>query len=363
MVRPPGTICFMTSPLARHLVLQHGWNSTAYQILNPGIQHWFSAKAPAVAGFVTRARTMVIAGAPVCALESLPVVTHELEQSARSRGHGICYFHASDRLAAHFRSSPRHSCVALGAQPVWNPADWPSILKSHGSLRAQTARARNKGVRISVASAASAEHDPLFEETLREWLGSRPMPPLRFLVEPETFRGELADRLLFTAYQHSVPIAYLLASPIPQRNGFLVEQLLRSPAAPNGTSELLIDALMNHLHTAGYTYLTLGLSPLCRESDRHLQSNPLWLRTLMGIARTHGRRFYDFDGLEKFRTKLCPSHWEPVYAITNERSFSPRSLYALLAAFSEKPLPYFAIKTIARCIGRFSCRMAAAACS
>ena len=26
---------------ARDLVMTHGWNATAYQIVNPGIDHWF----------------------------------------------------------------------------------------------------------------------------------------------------------------------------------------------------------------------------------------------------------------------------------------------------------------------------------
>jgi len=343
-----------SSHQARHLVLRYGWNSTAYQILNPGIQHWFSAEAPAVAGYVTRAGTMVIAGAPVCAPESLPTVIRELESHAKSRGQRTCYFHASQRLAGHFQSSPHHSRIALGAQPVWNPGEWPEILKRRPSLRAQLARAKNKSVTVTLRPATALRDDLHFRSCLAAWLRSRPLPPMHFLVEPHTHQGELADRILLIARQRETPVAYLLASPIPQRNGFLVEQILRSPAAPNGTAELLIDALMSHLAAAGRTYLTLGLSPLCRESDPHLQSNPLWLRALMALARTRGRRFYDFDGLDKFRSKLCPSHWEPVYAITNERRFSPRSLYALLAAFSEKPLPLFAFGALARSIRRFA---------
>ena len=29
---------------ARQLVLEHGWNATAYQIVNRGIEHWFSVR-------------------------------------------------------------------------------------------------------------------------------------------------------------------------------------------------------------------------------------------------------------------------------------------------------------------------------
>ena len=40
------------------------------------------------------------------------------------------------------------------------------------------------------------------------------------------------------------------------------EDVLRSPEAPNGTVELLIDAAMRALHEAGSRFVTLGLAPL-----------------------------------------------------------------------------------------------------
>ena len=49
---------------ARALVLAHGWNAVAYQILNPGIRHWFAAAGDAVVGYATYAGMRVVAGAP-----------------------------------------------------------------------------------------------------------------------------------------------------------------------------------------------------------------------------------------------------------------------------------------------------------
>ena len=50
--------------------------------------------------------------------------------------------------------------------------------------------------------------------------------------------------------------------------------------------------------------------------------------------RKHGQRFYNFDGLDHFKAKLCPDRWEPVFAISNERNVSPKTLYAIAGAFS-----------------------------
>ena len=49
---------------ARQLVLEHGWNSTCFQILNPGIEYWFSQDGDVVIGFVTAAGYRVVVGAP-----------------------------------------------------------------------------------------------------------------------------------------------------------------------------------------------------------------------------------------------------------------------------------------------------------
>jgi lysylphosphatidylglycerol synthetase-like protein (DUF2156 family) len=59
---------------ARDLVLAHGWNATADQILNPGIRHWFAAAGDAVVGYVTEGRVRVVAGAPVATEARLAAV-------------------------------------------------------------------------------------------------------------------------------------------------------------------------------------------------------------------------------------------------------------------------------------------------
>ena len=78
------------------------------------------------------------------------------------------------------------------------------------------------------------------------------------------------------------------------------------------------------------------------------ETNPLWLRVLLRLVRAHGRRFYNFEGLDRFKAKFQPERWEPVYAIVNERHFSSGALYAIAAAFSDRS----PLSTIARALWR-----------
>ena len=319
---------------ARALVLRYGWNATAYQILNPGISHWFSAGEDAVLGYARFHGVYVVAGAPVCTAERLAAVVDEFEREVRADGSHVCYFGAEGRLERLLRNEPGRAFVILGGQPVWRPGAWAPIVDQHASLRAQIQRARNKDVEVGEWNAARARGRADLWRCLREWGATRGLPPMHFLVEPRTL-DRLEDRRVFVAERTGYGVVgFLLASPVPVRRGWLVEQIIRGRGAPNGCNELLIDTAMRVFEAEDAGYVTLGLSPLSRRAHLDETINPRWLRYVLAWMRAHGRRFYNFDGLDAFKAKLDPEGWEPVYAIADERRVLPRTLFAIAAAFS-----------------------------
>ncbi len=316
-------------------VMRYGWNSTAYQILNPHIEHWIDDEHDAVVGYVKQCGWWVVAGAPVSALGVLEQVIARFEDAADAAGCRVVYVCAAERLRALLVDRPTHSDATLGAEPVWTPADWADCVNGHASIRAQLNRARNKHVRIEALERGDV--DACLNELRQcvdDWLAHRPLPALHFLTEPYTIDGVLTDRRLWVAKRADGRIiAYLLASPVPARGGYLVEQIARRHEAPNGTTELLIDTALRAMHDWGCTYVTLGLVVLTTYVYESLRHNPPWLRALFSFARVLGRRFYHFDGLEHFRAKLLPDRWEPIYLITNTPRFAPTGLYAAAQAF------------------------------
>jgi len=336
---------------ARRLVNLYGWNVTAYQILNPGIERWFSPAHDAVVGYVTSFGYRIVAGSPVCPPEHLAAVVDAFESDTRRRGLRSCYFAADERLAELLAWRGPLDRILLGAQPVWHPAGWAAILERKASLRAQLHRARNKGVVVERWPAERAHAHPELERCLEEWLTTRGLPPLHFLVEPETLE-RLHDRKVFVATQQSAAgrgrvVGFLVASPVPRRAGWLIEQNLRGEGAPNGTTELLLAAAMEDLARGGARYVTLGLSPLSRRATIQAPRQVWWVRLLLAWLRAHGRRFYNFDGLDAFKAKFLPAAWEPIYAITSERRIGPGTLYAIAGAFGKmSPLSLAALAVL-----------------
>lgn len=317
----------------RQIILAHGWNSTSYQILNPGIKRWFGAANDSVVGFAQVGGVRVVAGAPVCDERNLRETAAAFELEAKRDGKRVCYFCAEARLESIYKDSPRYAKFLLGAQPVWRPGKWAELIAAHKSLRAQLNRARNKGVAVAEWSRERAQNHPALVKVLEEWLAAKGLPPLHFLVEPNTL-SRLFDRRVFVAERAGEVVGFVVLSPVSTRKGWLFEQFVHRPGSPNGTVELMIDAAMRALASDGCEYATLGLSPLSSRAPVKPFENPLWLRLLLAWMRAHGKRFYNFEGLDQFKAKLRPESWEPVFAISNEPRLSVRTLYAIASAFS-----------------------------
>jgi phosphatidylglycerol lysyltransferase len=317
---------------ARRLVLRHGWNATAYQILNPGVQFWFSGRGDSVAGYAVHGERWIVAGAPVCAADRLKSVVDELEWSADSLGARVVFFGAGTRLARELKTDGHHA-LRIGAQPVWDAQQWPDIVHHKSSLRALFNRARNKGVVVSEWPATMAERHEALERVLSAWLSTRGLPPLHFMTETNTL-GDLCDRRIFVAERAGAGVVgFIVATPVPARHGWLLEQWPRSPQAPNGTTALLVDAAMRAIATDGGHYVTMGLAPLSNCAGAIGNSEPFWIRFLLGWMRAHGRRFYNFRGLEAFKRRFEPASWEPIHVIVRGERVTPGDLHAIAGVF------------------------------
>jgi phosphatidylglycerol lysyltransferase len=160
-----------------------------------------------------------------------------------------------------------------------------------------------------------------------------------FLVQVD-LSSHPEERRIFVAECQGRLIGFLALAPVYSRGGWLLEDLLREPAAPNGTAELLIDHAMRTVGAEGCRYATLGMAPLSGTGSR-------WLR----MARALGSRLYNFEGLRAFKAKLRPGRWEPLFLSYPPRQSVLLTVMDALAAFAPQGLARFALETLIRTPG------------
>lgn len=320
---------------ALELVQRFGRVGTAFQVMSPGLVHWFDA-APGLVAYADTGSAWVAAGEPVCAPANAVGVAERFVAAARAAHRRVSFFGTEGVLA----SSPNFARVQLGEQPVWDPRLWDAHVRSHRSLREQLRRARAKGVRIRVITETDLDNEPSVRLQLhgvvRHWLAMKPMPPMHFLVEVAPLSW-LSHRRLFIAEREGTIVGLLSLAPVPARDGWLLEHLLRDPSAPNGTSESLVDAAMRALASDNIPWATLGLAPLAGDVAPWLR----WTRDVM-------RPLFNFNGLAAFKRKLRPQSWSPIYLAYPAGTSSVVALRDGLRAFAGGALWRFGVRAMLR---------------
>ncbi len=317
------------------LLRRHGWNATSFQTLEAGFRYWFDGDDAAVA-YVATGGAWVVAGSPICAMSRLAEVSARFTAAALAAGKRVAFFAAEKRLV----EAAALDGFYVGEQPVWDATRWADTVAVTRSLREQLRRAHNKGVVVRRVDAgeldAGAPLRVAIEALIERWRHDKPMAPMGFLVDVQPF-DFAAERRYFVAEREGAVVGFLAAVPIFARRGWLLEDFLRDPRAPNGTAESLIDAAMRALAGEGSRYVTLGLAPL---------SGPVtgWLRA----ARRLSSPLYDFAGLRAFKAKLKPHAWEPIYLAHPRGSSSHVALVDALAAFARGSFLRFGGATLLR---------------
>ncbi len=318
----------------RALLEKHGRTTTSFQILEPGLSFWLAADKTACAGYFDTGSAWVVAGEPICAPEHLQNAFAELAEAAAAAHRRLRFFATETDC---FGTLPlRH--LHIGEQPVWDPHRWSQALQAKRSLREQLRRARAKGVVVHRVSSADCA-DPQsairqrIDAMIRTWLQSRAMAPMGFIVQLSPF-DQPGARRVFVAEHDGRVVGLLSAAPILAAHGWFFEDVLRAPSAPNGTIELLFDHAMRAVAAEGSRYVTYGLAPLANTPHRALR----WIAE-------HTRWLYDFEGLWRFKAKLQPIAWQPVYLAYPARERGVRAVIDSLRAFARGSFLRFGLAT------------------
>jgi phosphatidylglycerol lysyltransferase len=178
------------------------------------------------------------------------------------------------------------------------------------------------------------------EALVRAWLGRHEMPPMGFLVQVDPLTL-LEEHRVFLAEQDRRVVAFLSAAPIFARPGWLLQNLIRAPDAPNGTTELLVDHAMRDAGSDsegdGSAMVTLGLAPLAGQVVPALR-----------LARSAASVLFDFEGLRAFKARLRPTRWRPIHLVYPPGQGAIRTVLDVLEAFARERLLSFGLRTLLR---------------
>jgi phosphatidylglycerol lysyltransferase len=343
-------------PTAELLRLQaaYGYNAHSLVSVTPGAITWTMPEIEGVIIYGEFGRVWLAAGDPLAKPEDIKALVKGFMAAATKAKRIVAFVPATERFARE-GSQLGLSAIKIGAAPYFDLKTWQPRGNSAKKMRAGVNQALRAGVRTE---SIDQFDDNLRKETTElclQWLQTRrAATTFGWLLALDPFLR--TDRKkLFTARDNKNRLVGLLAaSPIPARDGWYLEDVLRATDAPQGTADLLVCEALQQLKKSGAAMATLGTAPLAREGtdDISTHDHPVIERALR-LASKRLSIFYNFEGLRRFKGKFVASWWESEYALVQHGVLVPsRVAHALLRAIVPGGLKQLLARRTLRSIGR-----------
>jgi phosphatidylglycerol lysyltransferase len=325
----------LPDPTGELLRLQtlYGYNPHSLVSIAPGALVWSTPEIDGAIIYGEFGRVWLAAGDPLAPLEDMAELARQFAALAKRKNRMVAFVPTSSEFA-HAVAPRDFVAVKCGASPYFDLQNWNPRGDCAKKMRAGVNQARRAGVEIEMIS--KDVDAALKKETAQlclRWLNThRAATTFGWLVALDPFLHS-QHKKYFAARIDGRLVGFLAASPIPKRKAWYLEDVLREPDAPNGTSTLLVFEAFAKLKAEGATLATLGTTPLTTEGPDDLRGgHPMVLRTL-DMASRHLGGFYNFEGLHRFKARFVPSWWESEYILSQRGvTIPPRVGHAIVRA-------------------------------
>lgn len=298
----------------RQIALRHGYNGMSFLTLYPGWEYFHPAEGDGFVAFERHRGVALACGDPVCPPGEEARLLEAFRAWAASEGLTPAFAGASERLAT-AAAELGWKALKVGEEPIFDVAGYAPRGNKTKKVRSAANQARKNGVTVECLAGPDAVPPTLALEILdtqAAWQASRKVKALSFTLRLAPL-DHLGDKLLIVARHGGRIEGFLTCIPVPARNAYAIEDIIRRPDAANGVSELLFLHAIELLRERGVAAANLGLAPL-RNTKRQPHGHRLMGRAL-DFAFGHVNAFYGFKSLEHFKAKFAPDAWESAYVV------------------------------------------------
>jgi phosphatidylglycerol lysyltransferase len=328
----------------------HGYNAHALVGISRGIRLWTSAETEGAVAYNEFGKVWLVAGDPLARAAELTRVSGSFLHKANAEGRVVGFIPATEQFAKH-NSELGLRAIKIGAAPYFDLTTWAPRGDRAKKARAGVNHARRAGVQVREAVEVD---EKLRRETAclcKSWLTTRRSAiKFEWLFTVDLFQHKEHKRYFTARDATGKLVGFLAASPIPARNGWYLEDVLRSKHAPKGTTDLLVVEVLDALKRSGASLATLGTTLMATEGgvDSGVHISPLLSKVAWSIARCFSI-FYNFNGVRRFKNKFAPSWWESEYAlISPDFTAPPRVFSAVIQAVVPAGPSYLIARQVSR---------------
>lgn len=282
---------------------------------------------------------------PLCDSRNCEEVLRRLTKFGRDRDKDTILF-AIGPAFANAAKNLSFKVVAIGKEPQFELKKWSSMGLS-SKLKSAIRQVEKRGIVIEEFSLQQLHSKNMIDdmnEILQTWFLSRASEKFRNLTEVNPAAGS-DDKKFFVAHQAGRVDAFLIASPIYAKNGYFLQDLIRTTSSVSGVADALVVRALECLKSQGYEMASLGVSPLAGLRDPAVNTKHPYLNKILNLIYDYQKFPVHFKDLYGFKRKFEPTHEEFAYVALSSRWFKPYQLWILSQLISEiNPLGFIRFK-------------------
>ena len=275
----------------------------AEAVLDPYCQIF---KTPGIDGLVSYRRVggcCLVYGDPVCAPQDYPALVGAFHSQCAGK-RPVVYVTASERFA---RWAIQHECKALiefGEELFLDPHDDPRARTGVNAslVRRKVRHAEKEGVIATEYLTRDEGLEKAIQQVGEDWLKSRKGPQV-YLSRIRLFEDRHGKRWIYAKKGDQV-VGILCLNQLMARGGYLMNRLMITPDAPNGTPEILVVTALDILRAEGCHFCTFGpIAGVTLGEIQGLSAISQWVaRKVYGGAK----KMLKLEGHRKFWEKYHP---------------------------------------------------------
>jgi len=281
--------------------------------------------------------TAVVSGDPVGPPGSAPLILASFARFAEQRDWNVVITAASERHLATCNELGLRA-LEIGEEAVVDPSEFTLEGRTIRKVRQSIARVKRHGWRVEVVAdeQISAELDRELADVEADWRSRQPRL-IGFAMTLGRLAGP-ADRGggIYVLGRDAQGTLRSFLRFAPYRNGLSLDLMRRAAQEPNGLTEALVVAAIEHARERGLASVSLNFAGFAHvmAADAALSRSQRALRSLLRLF--HGR--FQLERLVRFNAKFCPS-WQPRYLVYDGLTHLPLSALRVLQAESYLPAP------------------------
>lgn len=300
-------------------------------LLDPSTKFFQVPEIEGLIGYRILSKCAVVFGDPICSPADRDSLSEAFDHYCKEQPFSIVYLIASESFA---KWAMHHTCNAMvqfGTTLFVNPQNDPRELHgAHASLvRRKVRHAIGEGVTVNEYVAREELTEKAMIQAAKTWLQNRRGPQVH-ISHVYLFDDRLGKRW-FYAMKNGKIVGIVVLNLLESCTGWLMNHMMITPDAPQGTPELLVVSALEVLKQEGCTYATFGAVPDTQLGEiSGLGSFSAWTARMIYRAAYH---LFHLNGHKMFWGKFQPET-APSYLLFSRSQIGPREIKALFEAMN-----------------------------